>query len=180
MPSALWRIGTPFLLLLGLLSLQSLAPCVVGPDRAEASTQEERHEQPGKSKRSRTSKISIAPTTLTPATIRNLRTAVSPDSTRLVLDLDRKTPVRKHVPAQADGVVLEIPHATSSNSAHSKIVNGKLAKPFVIRQTSAESVAVSLPHGTFLTYTLLSLTNPPPPPTHVYPSTPPPPPPPPH
>ena len=96
-----------------------------------------------------------------PATIRNLRTAVSADSTRLVLDLDRKTRVRKHFPAKADGVVIEIPYATLSKSAQTKIANGTLAKPFVIRQTSAESVAVSLPHGSFLTYKLLSLTNPP-------------------
>ena len=160
MPSAFWRIVTP-VLLLGFLTLPILAPCIAGFDRAEAANRQERREQPGKSKPSSTSKISIAPATLMPATIRNLRTAVSADSTRLVLDLDRKTRVRKHFPAKADGVVIEIPYATLSKSAQTKIANGTLAKPFVIRQTSAESVAVSLPHGSFLTYKLLSLTNPP-------------------
>ena len=86
MPSALWRIIT-LCMLLGPLSLYSLS--------AEAAAPEQRHEPSSKSKRLHSSKISIAPTTLAPAMIQNLRTAVSPDSTRLVLDLDRKTRAQK-------------------------------------------------------------------------------------
>ncbi len=160
MPSSLRRIAIPSLLLLGLLSLRILVPDVALLAPAEAASQDARRNPPGKSKPSRTSKISIAPTTMTPAMIRNLRTAVSPDSIRLVLDLDRKTRVRKHFPQPAEGVVLEISHATLSKSASDKIANGTLAKPFVITQTSAESVAVSLPPGSFLTYRLMSLSNP--------------------
>ena len=160
MPSAILRIASSTLLL-GLLSLQSFLPYVAGLEYGQAATQDERREYSGKSKRSRASKVSIAPATLAPAIIKNLRTAVSPESTRLVLDLDRKTRVKKHFPAQANGVVLEIPHATLSHSARAKITNGTLAKLFVITQTSAQSVAVSLPRGSFQRYKLLSLTNPP-------------------
>jgi N-acetylmuramoyl-L-alanine amidase len=160
MPSPLWRIATIFLLS-GLLSLQGLAPTVAGPDTVLAAASKDGREQPGKSKRSRTSPVNIAPNTLAPAMIKNLRTAVSPGSTRLVLDLDRKTRVRKPPLTQADGVVIEIPHATLSPAAQDKIANGTLAKPFIISQSSQHSVAVSLPTGSFHTYTLFSLTNPP-------------------
>ena len=163
MPSALWRIIT-LCILLGPLSLYSLS--------AEAAAPEQRHEPSSKSKRLHSSKISIASTTLAPAMIRNLRTAVSPDSTRLVLDLDRKTRVKKHLPTQYDGMVLEIPHAILSNAVQTMIAKGTLAKSFVIRQTVNESVAVSLPIGSFQTYKLFSLSNPPRLVIDVTPSTP--------
>ncbi len=147
--------------LAGLFSLQSVVPIGAGLDDARAATSEESRDQPSSSKRSRSAKVGMTPARIAPATIHNLRTAVMPGATRLVLDLDRKTRVRKHYPAQADGVVLEIPHATLSKSAQTKIANGTLAKPFVIKQSSAESVAVSLPNGSFQTYKLLSLSNPP-------------------
>jgi N-acetylmuramoyl-L-alanine amidase len=168
MPSALWRIIT-CCLLLGLLSLQSRLPyCTVLGD-AEAASPEQPSRQ---SKRFHSSNVSIAPTTLAPAKIQNLRTAISPDTTRLVLDLDRKTRVKKHLPARADGMVLEIPHAILSKAAQTTIANGTLAKPFVIRQTVDDSVAVSLPIGSFQTYKLFSLANPPRLVIDVTPSTP--------
>jgi len=160
MPSAVWRISG-LIVLVGLMSLQGLLPVVADLDDAQAATKKERRDQSSKSKRSGTSKVTIAPTSMIPATIRNLRSAVSPDSIRLVLDLDRKTPARKHFPAKPNGVVLEIPHATLSKSAQAKIANGTLAKPFVIEQTAAETVAVSLPNGSFQTYKFMSLNNPP-------------------
>ena len=143
------------------MSLQGLLPIVADLDDVQAATKKERRDQASKSKRSGTSKVTIAPTSMIPATIRNLRSAVSPDSIRLVLDLDRKTPARKHFPAKPNGVVLEIPHATLSKSAQAKIADGTLAKPFVIEQTAAETVAVSLPNGSFQTYKFMSLNNPP-------------------
>ena len=160
MPSGLWRTAG-LIVLVGFLNLQGLLPVVANLDHAQAATKEPRRSQTSKSKRSGTSNVTIAPTTLIPATIKNLRSAVSADSTRLVLDLDRKTPARKHFPARPNGVILEIPHATLSKSAQAKIAKGTLAKPFVITQTSAEFVTVSLPNGSFQTYKFMSLSNPP-------------------
>ena len=142
MPLAYWRTAC-LIVLAGLLGLQGTLPIVAGLDQALAATEETRREQPHHSKRSHTEQISMAPGRLSPAMIENLRTAVEPGSTRLVLDLDRKTRARKYIPAQADGVILEIPHAILSKSAQTKIANGTLAKPFVIKQTSADTVAVS-------------------------------------
>ncbi len=153
----LWRIAALFILV-WLLSPPDYLPLIEPLDQAQAATKETRRNQPNKSKRSN---VAIAPTTLIPATIKNLRTAISADYTRLVLDLDRKTPARKHFPAQADGVVLEVLHATLSESAEAKITNGKLVGPFVITQASTETVTVSLPTGSFQSYKFLSLNNPP-------------------
>jgi N-acetylmuramoyl-L-alanine amidase len=160
MPSALWRIII-LCMVFGLVSLHSKLPHYAMLGNAEAASPEERHEPSSKAKRLHSSKVNIAPTTLAPAMIRNLRTAVSPDATRLVLDLDRQTRVRKHLPSQADGIVVEIPHAILSKTAQNTIAKGTLAKSFVIRQTDNESVAVSLPSGSFQTYKLFSLANPP-------------------
>jgi N-acetylmuramoyl-L-alanine amidase len=160
MPLASWRTAC-LIVLAGLLGLQGTLPIVAGLDQAMAATEETRREQPHHSKRSRTEQISMAPGRLSPAMIENLRTAVEPGSTRLVLDLDRKTHARKHIPAQANGFILEIPHAILSKSAQTKIANGTLAKPFVIKQTSADTVAVSLPNGSFQTYKMFTLANPP-------------------
>jgi N-acetylmuramoyl-L-alanine amidase len=160
MSFALWRTAS-LTILIGFMSLSLPVTGISNPDNAQAATQKERRDQPRTSKRPGTSKVTIAPTTLIPAVIQNLRTAISPDSTRLVLDLDRKTPARRHIPAQPNGVVLELPHAMLSKSALAKIANGTLAEPFVIRQTSAETVAVSLPHGSFETYKFMSLSDPP-------------------
>ena len=156
MTSALWRVMT-VVVLLGLSSLDGvlwLAP-------VEAASQDQRREQSLSSKRSRNSKVSIAPTTLPPAMIQNLRTAFSPDLSRLVLDLDRKARVKKHLPSQEDGLIVEIPHAALSKSAQNKIAQGTLDGRFIVRQTRDASVTVTLPHGSFQTYALFSLTNPP-------------------
>lgn len=158
MPSAFWR--TTVCIFLGLLSLHIGIPCSAVLEHAEAASLEQRHESSSKSKRLHSSNISMTPTSLAPAMIRNLRTAVSPDSTRLVLDLSRKTRVKTHLPARADGMIVEIPNAMLSKAAQTRIAAGALAKSFLIRQTE-ESVAVSLPNGSFQTYKLFSLTNPP-------------------
>lgn len=160
MPSSPWRV-LKLILVIGLLCLPSVSPFSDPFEKAEAAAQDDGRNRPAKSKRSQNSNVGIAPTTMGVATIQNFRTAVAPDSMRLVLDLDRKTRVRKHIPAKADGVVLEIPRATLSKSVQAKIANGKLSSAFIIRQISPDSVAVSLPHGSFQTYTLFSLTDPP-------------------
>lgn len=160
MPSGLWRTAG-LIVLVGFLSLHGLLTVVADLDHAQAAAKEPRLSQASKSRRSGTSNVAIAPTTSISTTIKNLRSAVSGDSTRLVLDLDRKTPARKHFPAQPNGVILEVPHATLSKSAQAKIAKGTLAEPFVITETSAETVTVSLPNGSFQTYKFLSLSNPP-------------------
>ena len=86
MPSALCRIMI-VVVLLGLVSLDG----ELWLASAQAASKDQRRDQPLSSKRSRNSKVSIAPTTLPPAVIQNVRTAFSPDLFRLVLDLDRKT-----------------------------------------------------------------------------------------
>jgi hypothetical protein len=139
MPPTLWRVMT-VVLLLGLFSLggeQWLSP-------AEAASKDQRRDQSLSSKRSRNSTVNIAPTTLPPAVIQNVRTAFSPDLSRLVLDLNRKTRVKKHLPSKEDGLIVEIPHAALSRAAQAKIAQGTLDGHFLVQQTSDASVTVTL------------------------------------
>lgn len=145
----------------GLMGLYPLRLDLLDASTLFAATSESSLPQPGKSKHTRSSRISMAPTTLGLTTIHNLRTAMSPNGTRLVLDLDRRTRTPKRPVPQAQGVVIEIPNATLSQSALNKLAKGTLAKPFVIAQASDHSVSVSLPSGSFESYKLTSLANPP-------------------
>ena len=157
MPPALWRtvIALVAVELIGLYSL--LVPFPL-EGHALAASNEMRQDGP-RQVRGTHAKTSSA--LLVPATIRNLRSTTSPGLHRLVLDLDRRTRVKKHVVPKPDGVIAEIPNATLSELAQTKLAGGSIAKPFVITQLSSHSVAVSLPSGSFQRYRLLSLTNPP-------------------
>ena len=159
MRSALWRIFT-LAFLVGLFHLSMHALDLFHDGQAFAATSAARQEPPAKPKRSRTSRIHLAPTALGLTTIQNLRTASSPGLTRLVLDLDAKASPSKHPKLQAEGVTIEIPNATLSQSAKTKLTAGKIAKPFIITQSSERSVEVSLPAGSFQRYKLLTLANP--------------------
>jgi N-acetylmuramoyl-L-alanine amidase len=159
MPSALWRIFT-LAFLVGLFDLSGHAFGLFHTGQALAATSPSHEEAAAKSKRSRTSPIRMAPTALGLTTIQNLRTASSPGMTRLVLDLDAKARPSKHPQLRAEGVTIEIPNATLSSSARTKLAAGKIAKPFVITQSSERSVEVSLPAGSFQSYRLLTLANP--------------------
>src|SRR6266850_6665067 len=156
MQSALWRILT-LAFLVGLFALPGHALYLFHADQAFAATRAARQELPAKPKRSRTSRIHLAPTALGLTTIQNLRTASSPGLTRLVLDLDAKAHPSKHPKLQAEGVTIEIPNATLSQSAKTKLTAGKIAKPFVITQRTERSVEVSLPTGSFKSYKVLTL-----------------------
>jgi N-acetylmuramoyl-L-alanine amidase len=159
MRSALWRI----LILAFLVGLFDLPGHVLDPfhaGQAWTATSAASQERPAKPKRSRTSPIRMAPTPLNLTTIQNFRTASSPGLTRLVLDLDAKVRPSKHPRLQAEGVTIEIPNATLSQSAKAKLTAGRIAKPFVITQSSERSVEVSLPTGSFQSYKLLTLANP--------------------
>ncbi len=159
MSSVSWRILT-IAFLVGLLNLSGYA---IGPsdtDQAFAATGAARQESAAKSKRSRTSPIRMAPSALSLTTIQNLRTASSPEAIRLVLDLDAKARPNKHPQLQANGVTIEIPNATLSPSAKTKLAAGKIAGPFIITQSSERSVEISLPAGSFQSYRLFTLANP--------------------
>ena len=159
MRSALWRILI-LAFLVGLFDLPGHALDPFHAGQAWAATGAASQERPAKPKRSRTSPIRMAPTPLSLTTIQNLRTASSPGVTRLVLDLDAKARPSKHPRLQAEGVTIEIPNATLSQSAKAKLTSGRIAKPFVITQSSERSVEVSLPTGSFQSYKLLTLANP--------------------
>ena len=159
MRSALWRILT-LTFLVGLFDLSGHALGLFHTGQAFAATSAASQEPPAKPKRSRTSPIRMAPTVLGLTTIQNLRTASSPGLTRLVLDLDAKARPSKHPQLQAEGMTIEIPNATLSPSAKTKLAAGRIAKPFIITQSSERSVEVSLPTGSFQSYKMLTLTNP--------------------
>ena len=159
MPSALWRI-LPLAVLVGFFDLSGHALGLSHSGQALAATGIASQEPSAKSKRSRTSPIRMAPIPLGLTTIQNLRTASSPGATRLVLDLDAKARPSKHPQLRAEGVTIEIPNAILSSSARTKLAAGKIAKPFVITQSTEHSVEVSLPTGSFQSYKLLTLANP--------------------
>ena len=158
MPHAFRRILT-FVVSFWLLTLQPFAPVLLGPDRLLAADGSHERQPSGKSKR-KGSQVNIG-SSLGLLTVQNLRTAISPGMTRLVLDLDRRAKTPKRPAPQAEGIVIEIPNATLGKSAQDKLAKGKVAKPFVVTQASDHSVAVSLPAGSYQTYRLLSLSNPP-------------------
>jgi N-acetylmuramoyl-L-alanine amidase len=159
MRSAFWRILT-LAFLAGLFNLSGHTLDLFHIGQAVAATNAAGQEPTGKSKQLRTAPVHLAPTAIGLTTIQNLRTASSPEFTRLVLDLDAKALPNKHPQLQAEGVTIEIPNATLSNSAKRTLSAGRIAKPFVITQSSERAVEVSLPVGSFQRYTLLTLTNP--------------------
>jgi N-acetylmuramoyl-L-alanine amidase len=157
---ALWRILT-LTFLVGLFGLSGHAIIPFHAGQAFAATGTAHQEPPAKPNRSRTSPIRMVPTPLGLTTIQNLRTASSPGLTRLVLDLDTKARPNRHPQLQTEGVTIEIPNATLSQSARMKLTAGKIAKPFIITQPTERSVYVSLPTGSFKSYKWLTLADPP-------------------
>lgn len=158
MPLALWRA---FIIAITISLTGPGSYDTPGFATALAETPRSLQDQPSSAKRNRNSRISMTPTTLGITTVQNLRTAVSPDVIRLVLDLDHPTRTPNKPALQAEGIVIEIPRATLGKSAQAKLARGSLAKPFVITQAPDHSVSIALPAGTFESYRLLSLSNPP-------------------
>ncbi|HYM89342.1 MAG TPA: N-acetylmuramoyl-L-alanine amidase [Nitrospiraceae bacterium] len=155
MRSALWRILI-LAFLVGPFDLPGLTLTLFHSDHAVAAMSAAR----AKPERSRTSPVHLSPTALGLTTIQNFRTASSPGLTRLVLDLDAKARPSKHPRLQAEGVTIEIPNTILGSSAKTKLTAGRIAKPFVITQSSERSVEVSLPTGSYQSYKLLTLVNP--------------------
>jgi N-acetylmuramoyl-L-alanine amidase len=160
MRSALW-LTLPLALLVGLFDLPGHALEALGAAQTIAATTAPRDESFPKSKRPRTSPIRLTPPGLGPTTIQNFRTANSPNAARLVLDLNAKARPNTHPLLQAEGVTIEIPNTILSSSAKTKLVEGRIAKPFIITQPSERSVHVLLPTGSFKSYKLLTLADPP-------------------
>jgi N-acetylmuramoyl-L-alanine amidase len=160
MRSALW-LTLPLALLVGLFDLPGHALDAIGATQSLAATAAPNQESFPKSKRPRTSQIRLTPPGLDLTTIQNFRTANSPNTARLVLDLNAKARPNTHPLLQAEGVTIEIPNTTLSPSAKTKLVEGRIAKPFIITQPSDRSVQVLLPTGSFKSYKLLRLTDPP-------------------
>ncbi|MEY4706191.1 MAG: hypothetical protein RL042_2396 [Nitrospirota bacterium] len=160
MRSALWRILT-IAFLVGLFDLPSLTLNPFHAGDSVAATNEARQKPQAKPKRSRTSQARLAAPALGLTTIQNLRTASSPGLMRLVLDLDTKARPGKQPLLQAEGVTIKIPNATLGPFAKTKLAAGKIAKPFIITQSSERSVEVFLPTGLFQSYTVLAMASPP-------------------
>jgi N-acetylmuramoyl-L-alanine amidase len=159
MRSAFWRILT-LAFLAGLFDLSGHTLALFHIGQAVAAANAAGQEPTGKPKQLRTAPVHLAPIAIGLTTIRNLRTASSPGFTRLVLDLDAKASLNRHPKLQAEGLTIEIPNTTLSPSARRKLNAGRIAKPFIITQSSDRAVEVSLPVGSYQRYTLLSLANP--------------------
>jgi N-acetylmuramoyl-L-alanine amidase len=111
--------------------------------------------------RHKKARIKATPASLLPATIHNVRVMTTPDKIRLVLDLDRPTTVVERRADNPSRVVIALPHAAMSRSAKTKAADGTVPSPFVVTQTAAPAVALSLPTTAFRTYKHFTLTDPP-------------------
>jgi N-acetylmuramoyl-L-alanine amidase len=157
MPPVFWRTVLA-LIAVEILGFHSLVVPSPIDGQALAASHEVRQDRP---RQVRGTSVKMTSDSLVPAIIQNLRSTTSPGLHRLVLDLNRRTRVKKHVVPKPNGVIAEIPYATLSKSAQTKLAGGSIARPFVITQVSSHSVAVSLPNGSYQRYHVLSLTNPP-------------------
>ena len=107
------------------------------------------------------SKTGVTPVSLSPVMIQDFRVLTSKEKTRLVLDLDRHTRVIERRANNPGRLVIALPNTLMSRSARIKAANGSVPAPFVVRQTAAPTVALSLPTTAFHTYKQFTLSNPP-------------------
>jgi N-acetylmuramoyl-L-alanine amidase len=106
-------------------------------------------------------KVRAAAVSVTPVTIQDFRVMTSRGKTRLVLDLDRHTRVIERRASNPGRVVIALPNTAMSRLARVKAASGSMPAPFIIRQTAARAVALSLPTAAFRTYKQFTLSNPP-------------------
>lgn len=159
MRSARWHILI-LAFLVGLFDIPWPALDQFHAGHAYAATSSTKQEPPATPTKSRTAPVHMSPNGLSLATVQNLRTASAPGWMRLVLDLDAKALPKKSPQLQPEGLTIEIPNATLSQSAKVKLTAGKIPKHFIISQSSERSLEVSLPTGSFQSYKLLTLSNP--------------------
>jgi N-acetylmuramoyl-L-alanine amidase len=140
------RFHTLFLLLL-------IGPLWIGADVPAAwagpSADGPRKARTTDKKRSR---VKGTPASLLPATVTNFRVLTSEDKTRLVLDLDRETKVVERRATNPGRIVIALPNTALSASARVKSEDGTVPAPFIVTQSTAPSVAVTLPATGFRTY----------------------------
>jgi N-acetylmuramoyl-L-alanine amidase len=98
---------------------------------------------------------------LAPVIVHDLRVLTSSEKTRLVFDLDRYARAITYRAKNPSRVVISLPNASMSRSALHKADSGTLPAPFTVAQTTARTVALSLPTAAFRTYKQFALTNPP-------------------
>ncbi|MBI3356277.1 MAG: hypothetical protein HY038_05820, partial [Nitrospirae bacterium] len=140
-----------FLTFAGATSIQPVwaAPAVDRDHRPRASTH------------SKKPHLKATPASLAPVTIHNFRVMTGAGKTRLVLDLDRHAKVIEQRATNPSRVVIALPNASMSRSAQIKATDGTVPSPFMVTQTMAHAVAVSLPTAAFRTYRQFPLSNPP-------------------
>ncbi|MGQ0666877.1 MAG: N-acetylmuramoyl-L-alanine amidase family protein, partial [Nitrospiraceae bacterium] len=107
------------------------------------------------------SKTGVTPASLSPVMIQDFRVLTNQEKTRLVLDLDRHTRVIERRANNPSRLVIALPNTVMSRSARIKAANGSVPAPFIVRQTAAPTVALSLPTTAFHTYKQFTLSNPP-------------------
>ncbi|OQW60032.1 MAG: hypothetical protein BVN28_09670 [Nitrospira sp. ST-bin4] len=113
------------------------------------------------SKSSKPAKLHATTASLAPVVVHDFRILTSPEKTRLVLDLDRYAKVIERRAKSPSRVLLILPNTSLSQAAQLKVSDGTLPSPFTVTQTTAHTVALSLPTGAFRTYKQFTLTNPP-------------------
>ncbi len=148
------------ILVTGLVGGAGLVFCC-DPTAAYAAKAVDQSDQGRAPARSKKEPVAAAPTSFVPTTIRNLRAMTTPERTRLVLDLDRKAQFTKRYEQESHRIVIRISNTTLGQSARTKLESGALPHPFTITQSSARTVAVSMPTSSFQHYSLFRLENPP-------------------
>lgn len=113
------------------------------------------------SKSSKPSKLNATTASLSPVVVHDFRILTSPEKTRLVLDLDRYAKAIERRAKSPSRVVLILPNTSLSHAAQLKASDGTLPAPFTVTQATPNTVALSLPTGTFRTYKQFTLVNPP-------------------
>jgi len=110
---------------------------------------------------SKSPKVNAEPASLAPVTVHDVRVFSTAEKTRLVLDLDRNArPIERRV-ENPSRVVIALANTSISQEARAKLDDGTVPSPFIITQTEAPTVAVSIPTADFRTYKQFTLSNPP-------------------
>jgi N-acetylmuramoyl-L-alanine amidase len=149
--------------LVALFLLLSCNPLLTGMDflaMATAATVDGAHKARGSTEKKR-ARVKGTPASLMPATVKNFRVLASEDKTRLVLDLDRNTQVVERRARRQGRIVISLLNTALSAPARTKAENGAVPAPFIITQSSAPVVAVTLPTTGFRSYKQFTLSNPP-------------------
>ena len=128
---------------------------------AWAATVGDRDQHPRESTRRTQPRVKAKTASMAPVTVHDFRVTISPEKTRLVLDLDRDTMVIERRAKNPSRVVIALPNASMSRSARAKAADGTVPPPFLVTHPTTHAVAVSLPTGSFRSFRHFTLSNPP-------------------